>query len=96
LANLRLRAGFTWAVLLFTVFALCTGQAWLRGLDIACGCLDLRFLGVAPVSANAASLESVQFAFLRSLVLGALAVHCLRAELRRPACGAPPSQLRAE
>lgn len=84
-ANLRLRAGLVWAVLLFAVFAICTGQAWLRGLEVACGCLNLRFLGVAPGSETATWLESVKFAFLRSLVLGSLAVHCLRTELRRSA-----------
>ena len=32
-ANLKTRAALAWAVVLFTVFAVCTGQAWMRGLQ---------------------------------------------------------------
>jgi uncharacterized membrane protein YphA (DoxX/SURF4 family) len=69
-----------WALVLFAVFALGTGQAWLRGLDISCGCLDLRLAGVAPGSAAAGWLESARFACVRALALAAVALHLLRRE----------------
>ena len=68
-ANLKTKAALAWAVVLFTVFALCTGQAWMRGLKIACGCLDLRLFGVARGSALGEIFESVGFAFIRASVL---------------------------
>ena len=38
LADHRTPAALAWALALFGVFTVCTGQAWLRGLPIACGC----------------------------------------------------------
>jgi hypothetical protein len=68
---------------LLTLFVLATGQAWARGLDIACGCFDLTVLGLPKnVPSVAHFLESVAFAFFRNLVLTALAVFLLRKELR--------------
>jgi putative oxidoreductase len=69
-----------WALALFAIFAVCTGQAWLRGLNIACGCLDLRLVGIRAGSAAAGWLESVRFAFARSLALAAVALYLLRRE----------------
>ena len=69
IANLRTRAALAWAVVLFAIFAIATGQAWMRDLDIACGCVDLRLLGIEPESATARWLESAGFAFVRALVL---------------------------
>ena len=69
LANVRTTAALAWATVLFAVFAACTGQAWLRGLHIACGCLDLRVFGIDRGSALGEFLESVGFAFIRASVL---------------------------
>ena len=81
LASLRLNAALVWTVILFFTFTVCTGQAWLRGLHIACGCLDLRLVGILPGSEMAGVLESVGFAFLRALSLAAAAVYLLRRQL---------------
>ena len=83
-ADLRTDAALAWTVLLFAVFAVCTGQAWLRGLDVACGCLDLRLIGISAGSKTAAALESVKFAFVRAVVIGGIALYFFRAEVRRP------------
>ena len=69
LANVRTTAALAWATVLFAVFAACTGQAWWRGLHIACGCLDLRLLGIAHDSAVGVWLESAKFAFMRAALL---------------------------
>jgi hypothetical protein len=74
----RLKAGLGWTVILLFIFAICSGQAWWRGLHIACGCLDLRLVGIRPGSGMAGLLESVGFAFLRALVLLAAAVYLVR------------------
>jgi len=59
---------------LFVVFLLATGQAWLRGLDISCGCFNLEVLGLSEKwSGVVRFLESVAFAFCRNLVLTCLA-----------------------
>ncbi|RBP39039.1 methylamine utilization protein MauE [Roseimicrobium gellanilyticum] len=78
IAGLRQRAALAWSLVMFVTFVMCTGQAWLRGLKIACGCLDLRFVGIEHGSSMAAMLESVEFAFLRSVVLAAAAVLVLQ------------------
>jgi putative oxidoreductase len=79
------RATLGWTVLLCAVFALCTGQAWARGLQISCGCLNLDFLGLGG-GANAAAVsffESVKFAFPRALLLLAAGAYLLWYEGRR-------------
>jgi putative oxidoreductase len=78
LASFRVNAALLWTLILFFIFAVCSGQAWLRGLHIACGCLDLRLVGIQPGSKMADLLESVGFALLRALVLTAAAVYLLR------------------
>ena len=60
------RAALLWAGVLFAAFALATGQAWARGLEISCGCINLDFLGNGAAKKV---LESVQFAFARALLL---------------------------
>ena len=80
IANLRTRAALAWAVVLFAIFALATGHAWMRGLDIACGCVDLRLLGIEPGSALARWLESAGFACVRAVVLLGLAGGLFRSE----------------
>jgi putative oxidoreductase len=71
LAGFWLRAATGWALILCAVFALCTGQAWLRGLTISCGCLNLSMLGLSADEHPTliAFLESVGFAFFRALLL---------------------------
>lgn len=67
---------------LFVVFVLATGQAWMRGLDISCGCFDLSVLGVSKTSAGALHfLESPAFAFFRAVLLAVLAGFLLRRRL---------------
>ena len=68
-------AAVLWAVVLFAIFVLVTGQAWARGLDISCGCLKLDFLGDG---AFAKFLESASFAFFRALLLLAASLYVLR------------------
>jgi putative oxidoreductase len=76
------RAALGWCLLLFVLFAAATGQAWARGLDIHCGCLDLSWLhwGDPENSALVKFLESAPFAFFRSLALVAGVVYLLRSE----------------
>jgi putative oxidoreductase len=78
IAGMRMRAALTWSLVMFAVFAVCTGQAWVRGLKIACGCLDLRLVGVERGSSMSVMLESVEFAFLRAAVMAVLAGLLLR------------------
>jgi len=78
LASFRLNAALTWALILFFIFAVCSGQAWLRGIHIACGCLDLRLVGILPGSKLAELLESVGFALVRALVLMMATIHLMR------------------
>lgn len=92
LAGLLLLAGF-WsdtALLIVTglmgLFVLATGQAWMRGLDITCGCFNLTILGLTESLPDLARfLESVSFAFFRNLVLTAVAVWSLRKQRRQTA-----------
>lgn len=78
IANYRTTAALMWALVLFLVFTICTGQAWLRGLSIACGCLDLRLFGISTGSATERFLESAGFAFVRAVALAAVALVLLR------------------
>ncbi|MDB6122982.1 MAG: DoxX family protein [Pedosphaera sp.] len=73
LSGLWLRATLTWTLILFGIFLLATGQAWGRGLEISCGCFNMKLFGLGG-SALAKTFESVGFAFGRSvfLVVGAL------------------------
>jgi len=73
-------AALLWAVGLFLIFALATGQAWVRGLEISCGCFDLSLLGLGPHRLETVTgvVQSAVFAFFRSLVLGTGALYLLR------------------
>jgi putative oxidoreductase len=55
-------------------FALVTGQAWLRGLDLSCGCFELDFIDSRYLRA----FESAGFSFCRNLVLLAACGYLLR------------------
>jgi putative oxidoreductase len=78
LSRFWLRAAMLWTLVLCVVFAIVTGQAWARGLQISCGCLNLDFLGLAAGSKSLRLLESVGFAFVRSLLLVTAMVYLLR------------------
>jgi putative oxidoreductase len=78
LAQVRTEAGLVWALLLFSIFVLATGQAWVRGLDISCGCFNLQWLGLGENEGIGRFLHSVQFAFFRALLLTVGAVYLLR------------------
>ena len=78
LAGNARRAALVWAAVLFAVFALATGQAWARGLAIGCGCFNMDFRDLDPTGALAKAFDSVQFAFLRALLLLAGAIYLLR------------------
>lgn len=68
------RAALAWAIVLFAVFVIATGQAWARGLDISCGCFKLDFL-----SENSRRMfESVGFALFRALLLLTGAIYVWR------------------
>ena len=70
---------------LLAVFVLATGQAWMRGLEIGCGCFSLKILGLSgDLSGVERFLESVAFAFFRNLALLTLAAFLLRKTLRGP------------
>jgi len=63
------------------VFLVCTGQAWARGLDISCGCLNLSAFGINAQSPLLSLLESARVAFLRNLLLTACAGYLVRQAL---------------
>lgn len=81
-ANVRTAPALAWTAGLCAVFAICTGQAWARGLHIDCGCLDLDAIGIHRGSKAAGFLESAGFAFTRALLLGGIAWWLLAAEGR--------------
>jgi len=74
------RAALAWAVLLFALFVLTTGQAWARGLNISCGCFHLGFLGSGKL---AKLMESLPFAFFRAILLLAAAIYLFQHQERR-------------
>lgn len=80
------RAAVWWAVVLFAVFVLATGQAWARGLEISCGCFKLDFLGTGAL---VKLFESVQFAFFRALFLLLCAAYLLREPTQPAPAGQP-------
>ena len=69
---------------LLGVFILATGQAWARGLKISCGCFDLKLLGLKEsLPSLVAFIESPGFAFIRNLILAAIAIYLLRHHLAK-------------
>jgi len=79
------RAALVWALVMFGVFVLATGQAWARGLDISCGCFNLSAFGFDPASGKSfvKFIESVGFAFFRALLLFLGAAYVIRSCPRR-------------
>jgi putative oxidoreductase len=80
LGRIWTRAALVWAMVMFAVFVVATGQAWVRGLEISCGCFNLRAFGLDPASGKAfvRFIESVGFAFFRALLLFLGAVYLFR------------------
>lgn len=76
LSGFWLQTAVLWSLVLCASFFVVTGQAWLRGLHVSCGCLNLDFLGAH--SPLVTWLESVAFACVRSLFLLAAAVYLWR------------------
>ncbi len=70
------RAALVWTAVMFGAFVLATGQAWVRGLDISCGCFKLAFLGDGAL---AKFVESVKFACVRAVFLLGASLYLLRA-----------------
>jgi uncharacterized membrane protein YphA (DoxX/SURF4 family) len=62
LSGIWLEAGLMLTAMMLFVFIVLTGQAWLRGLDISCGCFG-------SMLEEESFLGSVQFAFFRNLGL---------------------------
>jgi len=91
LAGFRVQAALAWALVLFLVFTACTAQAWVRGLHIACGCLDLRLLGIRPGGGVAGFFESAGFAFGRAAALAVAAFFLLARSARHAAPANPES-----
>lgn len=60
--------GLTLSALMLAVFLLATGQAWIRGLEISCGCFG-------ALDEGGSLLGSVQFAFFRNLFLLGAAIY---------------------
>ena len=79
-------------LLLFAIFILATGQAWLRGLNISCGCFNLAIFGLDHSSPIVAFVESVAFAFFRNLVLAGFTSFVLLRELSLAPITSPTPQ----
>ena len=72
-------------LLIMLVFTMATGQAWMRGLNITCGCFDLSLLGFGQKSqALKETWESVSVAFFRDLILFALLYYMLHVSMFKP------------
>jgi putative oxidoreductase len=84
LANLWTESALTAALGLFWVFVLATGQAWLRGLEISCGCFNLALIGLSHDSHPrlVGFLESPMFAFFRNILISTLIFYLLKEKLR--------------
>jgi uncharacterized membrane protein YphA (DoxX/SURF4 family) len=73
-AGIARQATLLWVMALFAVFLVMVGQAYLRGLDISCGCFDLGVFGIDEGSKLAHLLESAGFGTLRNVILLGAAV----------------------
>ena len=79
LANLWADSALVAATGLLVVFLLFTGQAWIRGLNISCGCFNLSIFGISETNPNLVKfVESVGFAFFRNIVLASICFFLLR------------------
>jgi len=85
LAHFWTETSMTLTFAIYIIFTIATGQAWLRGLDIACGCFDLSIIGFPAGSPTTLFLESARFGFFRNIVLTAGALYGMRATGGSPA-----------
>ncbi|MFU8892190.1 MAG: MauE/DoxX family redox-associated membrane protein, partial [Luteolibacter sp.] len=69
LFNHRVTPALSLVIGMIFVFVLATVQAWIRGLDISCGCFNLGIVGLEEDSAISKMLESPGVAFGRNLFL---------------------------
>jgi putative oxidoreductase len=81
LANVWSETALAVIISLLAVFVLATGQAWARGLDISCGCFNLKIFGADASTGLVKFIESPGFAFFRNLLLVLLAFALLRRRL---------------
>jgi len=90
-ANVWTKPALALSAALFFAFALATGQAWVRGVDLACGCLRLKpFALPDPAGTSVEFYESAPFACVRALVLAVLALMLLRRQLNEVRTSSPP------
>ncbi len=90
LARLWYRAALQWLLILCLIFLIATGEAWARGLDISCGCMNLDFLQLGGIGKAAVkSLESAPMAFGRALLLALAAVYLLRNQVQEARRASP-------
>jgi len=85
LANAWTEAALGVQVVLFGFFIAATGQAWIRGMNISCGCFDLTMVGIAHDSAIIHFIDSVRFAFFRNFILLAGVAYLFAARIREMA-----------
>ena len=83
LTRLWYRAALGWFLILCLIFLAATGEAWFRGLDISCGCLNLDFLKLGGNwTATVKLLESTPLAFGRAVLLALAGAYLLRKDLQ--------------
>jgi len=84
LGRIWTRAALLWSLVMFAVFVVMTGQAWARGLEISCGCFNLKAFGLDPANSKEfiKFFESVGFAFFRALLLFLGALYLFRSSGR--------------
>lgn len=89
LGRIWMRAALVWSLVMFAVFVFSTGQAWARGLEISCGCFNLKAFGLDPAGSKGffKFIESVGFAFFRALLLFLGAVFLFRSARPGRVCG---------
>jgi len=73
-ADIARKATTFWVCVMFATFLIMVGQAFIRGLDISCGCFNLGILGIGADSSLAHTLESAGFGTLRNMALLAAAL----------------------
>jgi len=81
IANVWSETALAAIIALLAIFVLATGQAWSRGLEISCGCFNLKIFGADGSAKLVKLIESAGFAFFRNLVLVCVAWLLLRRRL---------------
>jgi putative oxidoreductase len=82
LLNVWAETSLLMACVLIFLFLVSTGQAWARGIDISCGCFNLKIFGLDQSHPGIVKfVESVAFAFFRNLFLAGIAAFVVRQRL---------------